>query len=122
MRTAIFNVPCMQRLLVIGLVLGLQLPANAALFGDLLKTEEKPIVLDEKSDPRQVLVSAAKDKEPALSVRGDKIKRIGVSALQVTFVTDSSLSQTKKRVGLGATGEARANVNYKLEAPAPSVY
>lgn len=112
------------RLGVVSILLFLsgQTPVAAGLFGDLLKPADKPVVLDEKSDPKQILASAVKEKDPALSIRGDRLKRVGISALQITFVTDSSLSQTKKRIGIGTSGEARANVNYKLEAPSPAVY
>lgn len=99
-----------------------QLPVAVGLLGDLLKPADKPVVLDDKSDLKQILASVVKEKAPALSIRGDRLKRVGVSALGITFVTDSSRSQTKKRIGIGTSGEARANVNYKLEAPSPAFY
>lgn len=87
---------------------------------DMLKAKDKPIVLERDSDMRKTMALAIKESDPIFHVRGDKITKVGISAFQVKFITDSSLSQTRKNIGSG--NEVRAAVQYKLELPPIEVY
>lgn len=102
------------------LLVSFPISTHAGVFDLLTKSNNKPIVLDEKSDFRSVLAQSARENNPQFNPRNELIERIGISAFQIHFVTDSSLSQTKKNIGSGR--EARASVEYKLEAPSPEIY
>lgn len=94
--------------------------AHAGILDYLTKSNDKPIVLDASSDMKKTMALAIKESDPIFKTRGDKITKIGISAFQVRFITDSSLSQTKKNIGSG--NEVRAAVQYKLEVPPLEVY
>lgn len=96
-------------------------PAHAGLL-DLLKPAEKPLVLTAQSDFTAAMTQAAQAPAPQLKIRGEAPPRLGISSFEVRYITDNSVSQTRRSIGIGATREARASVQYQLEAPGPEVY
>ncbi len=96
-------------------------PAHAGLL-DLLKPAEKPLVLTAQSDFTAAMTQAAQSPAPQLKIRGEAPPRLGISSFEVRYITDNSVSQTRRSIGVGPTREARASVQYQLEAPGPEVY
>lgn len=117
--------PLVLRILSRGALLALLacggLPAQAGLF-DLLKPSEKPLVLTDKSDFTAAMTQTAQQPSPQLKIRGEAPARLGISTFELRFITDNSISQTRRSIGLGQSREARASVQYQLEAPGPEVY
>lgn len=95
-------------------------PAHAGLL-DLVRGSDPPLVVQDDSDLTAALQRALDEKNVTVSPR-ESVRRVGISAFEVRFVTDSSLTQTKRRMGLGTTGDSRASVAYQLQAPSPEVY
>ncbi len=109
----------LRSIFAMSLLLGVWTSSHAGIL-DMLKGSDKPIVLERTSDMKKTMALAIKESDPVFKVRGDKITKIGISAFQVKFITDSSLSQTRKNIGSG--NEVRAAVQYKLEVPPIEVY
>ncbi|MDM4767637.1 hypothetical protein [Pelomonas sp. SE-A7] len=115
-----FRILAQATLLTLALAIG-STPAHAGLF-DLLKPTEKPLVLTEQSDFAAAMSQTAQKPVPQLTLRDKTPPRLGISSFEVRYITDNSVSQTKRSIGIGQTREARASVQYQLEAPGPDVY
>ena len=100
----------LRSIFAMSLLLGVWTSSHAGIL-DMLKGSDKPIVLERTSDMKKTMALAIKESDPVFKVRGDKITKIGISAFQVKFITDSSLSQTRKNIGSG--NEVRAAVQFR---------